>query len=204
MNVLRQTGRRRAALALLVAAPFLAGVAAAQEQPASSKVSAPAAEDGATDGGTVVLGTGLAFSLVGFIFAGNTIRTRRRADAAAKWPTTTGEVLSSNVVEETGRDSDGHLETTYTPVVRYAYEVGGQSHVGIRIRVSDVAFGRRKKAEEIVARYPEGARVQVRYDPADPASTVLETVKPGVGTAIFGGVLLTLGVLLSLAGFAAV
>ncbi|HEX2255653.1 MAG TPA: DUF3592 domain-containing protein [Afifellaceae bacterium] len=209
MCLFRQIGRR-AAIAVLVAAPFVGpGFAAAQNAPdpsslagnvaASEDVAGDAAGD---DAGSIVLATGLVFSLVGFAFAGSTIRTRRRADAATRWPRALATVESSEVVVETGRDTDGHLETHYVPVVRYSYEAAGRALRGSRIRVNDLAFSRRGKAQEIVAKYPAGTQVTMRYDPADPTNAVLETVKPGIATAIFGGVFVVLGVLLSLAGFA--
>lgn len=68
--------------------------------------------------------------------------------------------------------------------------------------MTDLAFSWRKKAQEIVDRYPAGATVNVRYDPADPTNTVVETVKPSIFIAIFGSIFFVVGLVMALAGMA--
>jgi hypothetical protein len=187
MNAFRQFGRRSAATALFALSSLAGtGLAAAQEQVGSS------GSDG-SGGSTVMLATGAVFALVGFGFASSTVRQRRRAGEAAKWPTASAEVISSEVVEETSRDSDGHLETHYMPRVWYSYEAGGQSHKSDRIRFASLYYGTHRKAAKKAAEYPAGRTIQVRYDPADPASATIETVKPSALTIVFGGIFMLLG-----------
>ena len=93
------------------------------------------------------------------------------ARVSESWPATDGEILSSNVREDT--DEDG---TSYFGDVTYRYSVDGISYV-----TDNVSFGQyggsRGHAEEIVDRYPAGSGGTVHYDPADPVTAVLE---PGV------------------------
>ena len=126
--------------------------------------------------GFAILLVGLAWmGLFGFIH----LRALAKAKASETWPTTTGKVLSSEVVEEESRDDDGASSTWYNPVVTYSYTAGGGVLQSRRIRFANMRQATRKKAEEIVARYPEGSSPLVRYNPEKPAEAVLETQKPG-------------------------
>ena len=83
---------------------------------------------------------------------------------AADWPYTSGTVLSATV--QVSRKGTARRET---PLVLYAYQVGGEVFQGNRVRVSGAV-----NASGTVARYPAGACVTVYYDPANPASSALE------------------------------
>jgi hypothetical protein len=80
-----------------------------------------------------------------------------------------------------------HRDHLHKPVVKYQYSVEGMEYTGSRI-----AFGAMNSAPSaanaVVARYPSGASVTVRYDPEKPAEAVLETNTGG------GGLLMVLGV----------
>ena len=126
---------------------------------------------------------GTALILIGLVWTGMFgfihFRAVAKAGASETWPTTVGKVLSSRVVEEESRDRHGSSSTWYNPVVTYSYSAGGGSLQSSRIRFANMRQGRRAKAEEIVARYPEGSAPIVRYNPAKPDEAVLETRKPG-------------------------
>lgn len=127
------------------------------------------------------VGTGLL--LIGLawmgLFAFIHFRAVAKANASETWPTTPGKVLSSQVVEEESRDREGGTSTWYNPVVTYSYDVGRGPLQSSRIRFANMRQARRAKAEEIVARYPEGSTPMVRYNPEKPAEAVLESQKPG-------------------------
>jgi hypothetical protein len=82
------------------------------------------------------------------------------ARASAAWPTTEGEVVETWM----SRSSGVH--------VRYRYTVAGVDYESDRIRLVEKFW--RDQRSDIVARYPEGRRVTVAYDPLDPSSAVLE------------------------------
>ena len=102
-----------------------------------------------------------------------------KARAAETWPTATGRVLSSEVVEEESTDREGATSTWYNPVVTYSYAAGGRELTGRRIRFGNYRFASRSKAQAALAPYPVGASPAVRYNPEKPDECVLETKKPG-------------------------
>jgi hypothetical protein len=92
-----------------------------------------------------------------------------RSQQCLQWPSVMGQVTESHV-------DDARLETT-KPVLRYRYEVGGQTYVGFRASFS--GYGVSRAAMEAVVRpYPQGSRVRVYYDPMHPASAVLDNTAP--------------------------
>jgi hypothetical protein len=64
--------------------------------------------------------------------------------------------------------------TFYVPRVSYEYAVGKSHHLSDRISHLDASSTNRGWAEEIVARYPAGASVSVRVNPAKADESVLE------------------------------
>ena len=113
------------------------------------------------------------------------LRTAKKAEAAAAWPTATGTVESSVVTEREEQDADGDADLAWYPEVAYAWTVGGQSYTGRRIQFGETPrFARQAAAQAVCDRYRPGASVTVRYDPADPAEAVLETKKPSPFKAI--------------------
>lgn len=102
-----------------------------------------------------------------------------KATAAETWPTATGRVISSEVVEEESTDREGGTSTWYNPVVTYAYTAGGRELTSRRLRFGNYRSVSRKQAEAAAAPYPAGATPTVRYNPQNPDECVLETRKPG-------------------------
>ena len=124
--------------------------------------------------GTLLLILGLLW-LAGFVFIH--FRAVAKARASETWPTAMGKVSRSEVIVE--EDKDGEGSTWYNPVVAYSFNVAGATVQGSRIRFANMRRGSRKKAEEILARYPAGETVTVRYNPEKPSEAVLESQKPG-------------------------
>ena len=123
------------------------------------------------------------------------VRAVKKAGAAAAWPKAPGRITRSEVAEEEDTDSYGDRSAAYIAKVAYEYSVGGQTYAGERVGVgANHRWSIRKKAEAITARWPEGAQVQVLYDPQNPADACLDASRPGPGMAIFWtAVLLFLG-----------
>jgi len=118
-----------------------------------------------------------------FIYAGK--RNQRLAKESETWPTVDGTVLRSEVKSRIVRTKQTR-STTYTPAVTYRYAVGGSAYESSVIRFSDLSTANWRLAEDIVAKYPQGNTVSVRYDPASPSRATLETVQPGNGQVITG------------------
>ena len=91
---------------------------------------------------------------------------RSRARRCVHWPSVEGVVLESRV-------DDAHLEMM-KPVLRYRYEVNGQSHVGFRVSFSGYGINR-DSMQRLIDPYPMGRLVRVHYDPDDPGCAVLDT-----------------------------
>ena len=136
--------------------------------------------------GFVLLLIGAIFLVVGLVAA-------KRAKAAQSWPVIPGTVLSSQVVEHESTDSEGSSSISYEPRVEYQYIVLGQSYTARRVAFGANSFDY-KKASEIAARYPEGAQVNVHYNPDKVKEATLETSATG------GKLFTILGAVLGAAG----
>ena len=115
------------------------------------------------------------------------VRSRRKAAASERWPTTAGTVLESSVLHKVEKDFDGDEDESWVPLVKYGYEVGGVRHESDMLRFGRINQSEEALAAKMLAPYPAGASVKVRYNPDKPSEATLETVKPGIGSAIFIG-----------------
>lgn len=116
---------------------------------------------------------------------------RALRDAAQRWPSAPGTVTGSEVALQ------GHGKSRYwAPVIRYDYVANGGGHVGDRLRFGYIGTSSRRAAERMLAPYPVGAQVAARFDPDNPADSVLEPDKVTSNlliTAIGGALLTVLG-----------
>lgn len=101
----------------------------------------------------------------------------------SRWPRVTGEVLAAELE---------HGPRAIALQLRYRYTVGGRDYVGERQAIGGVAGFAPDDAAEAARRCRPGSPIGVYYDPADPASAVLE---PGTGFLPYLGVLLGISVL---------
>ena len=101
----------------------------------------------------------------------------RRGLRTYAWTRAEGRVVRSGVTRETEATGEGTVDT-YRPEVHYRYEAAGAPRTGSAVHADDGGSPSRSRAERWAARYPEGARVEVFYDPARPDRAVLER---GVG-----------------------
>ena len=99
---------------------------------------------------------------------------RQQVKAADSWPCTDGEILSSGI----GSSSSGNYDTPntmYQAKVVYEYEAGGRRRENNRICVGgQIQLSLKSKANEYCARYPQGKKVIVHYNPRKPEDSVLE------------------------------
>lgn len=90
--------------------------------------------------------------------------------AAESWPSRPARITDAYVSAQRGR---GGL--AYRPMICARYEGETQTFCVSRLRYGGFVFGGgERQAREAVARYPEGSRVAIHYDPDDPKETVLE------------------------------
>lgn len=99
-----------------------------------------------------------------------------KVDESKRWPLVKGEITYSDTeTREMGGGAAG-----YGPRIEYTYTVHGKEFKsndiyfgGIRFLSSD-SFSLKEDAEEICKKYPEGASVDVYYNPRNPGTAVLE------------------------------
>jgi len=141
----------------------------------------------------------LIFSLFGLVFGLLTLRTAAGeillGRASQSWPTTRGKITKAIAVKE--RTGSGHASCAL--VLRYSYRVGDQEYMGHRYQGNMIYSHDQKGAEGIVNDLLAQDRVQVWYDPAVPASSVL---RPGLDEGYYWngafGALVTVGSLFGL------
>lgn len=120
------------------------------------------------ESGIVIFAGGFGLALLLFFIA-----ARRTSKQAAKWPSVRGQIVKSEV--ESFRKRVGNSMTTlYRPAVEFAYSVGGREYRANKIMLMTEVSGTQSYAEQMVAKYPADAAVDVHYDPADPSNAALE------------------------------
>jgi len=117
-------------------------------------------------------------ALVGALMLFSSVRARKAAERAATWPSILGLVTSAELVTHRHHNSKSHVTTyTYEPKVEYSYTVLGTPYTGKRLAYGPASYAR-NKADEIMARYPQGQSVSVYYNTEDPAESVLDPAAP--------------------------
>lgn len=121
---------------------------------------------------------GLAALVASFFTVQATLPRLDEARASSHWPTTEGVVVDLWLTRRSGTH------------VTYRYEVEGREYESTQVRLVEKFF--REKRSDRAARYPEGTRVTVWYDPLRPERAVLEpgtsrgaTAKAFVAAGIF-------------------
>ncbi|NLF01667.1 MAG: DUF3592 domain-containing protein [Anaerolineales bacterium] len=96
-------------------------------------------------------------------------RSRQKAEIAADWSTTLGQITSARVDEAPRTRPDD--DVFYHAVVGYSYTVEGQAYTGEQAisRAANLAG----PARRVLSRYPVGTQVSVAYNPARPTESRL-------------------------------
>jgi len=112
----------------------------------------------------------------------------RQQSRMAGWPTVDGVVLNSEVRPTLLDTSVTHRQQpAWVVSIRYQYAAGGRSLFGSRVSsrvyqefASSTQGPPPKNLQAVAARYRSGQKVSVRYNPENPASSVLEIDRSGV------------------------
>jgi hypothetical protein len=129
------------------------------------------------------------FPLAGLVLIARALFNYRKAMKATTWPTVSGKIQRSLVVES------GSEDKAYKPEIVYEYQVNGRYYVGDVWRIGSEAYTAREKSEFAVAGYPPGRPVTVYYNPDEPAEAVLEPGETGWSSAFAGAVFFLIGLL---------
>jgi Protein of unknown function (DUF3592) len=152
-------------------------------------------------------GAGMLLTIMALIVLRMGFAQKAIAEAARQWPIAKGRITASGAEAFRIRDSlDGNWtrqwRTIFRSRVRYAYEVAGENYVSGRI-----AFGATVRASMPAwvggdcRHYAEGGKVEVHYDPKNPAAAVLECsvrglwILWGVAGAMFIGAVVLAGLI---------
>jgi hypothetical protein len=117
-----------------------------------------------------------------------------------QWPTASATVERGWVEEDERDDAAGNTVTTYMPMLRYRYRVDGEEFQGGNIGLDDRPLPSAEAAVRSLAKYPDFATIDVRYDPEDPSFAVIEAMRPPPGREFYfglGAILLAIGVLVA-------
>ncbi len=130
----------------------------------------------------------------------STILTKRSFQGTANWPKTDGEVVRAFLYRHERR-TPTETSITCTPVVEYAYTVAGQRYTSQKRDFAPydrATFTEEKQAAAVLANFPPGKAVTVRYNPAVPAQAALKVEKPRTHNTVllFGVVNVVMGVLM--------
>jgi len=141
---------------------------------------------------SVFLGVGVALlsaaGFWGFGIGNDLIRAR----ASSAWPRTRARIMESTAGFPTGPE---RVHDCAWFRIRYSYDVGGRHFEGNEVNVGNTVDCPR--IMNLPRQYPEGAEVEVAYDPGDPSRSVLE---PGIARGhlaalVLPGVAGTIGLL---------
>jgi len=145
--------------------------------------------------GIAILLAGVAVIATGWL---HHLYVRSLAGRSNAWPSAPGVVTASEVVRKIETTADNDLQDVYYARPSYTYEVEGEVLTGRRIRVgAEPRFTDQAKAQAVLAAYPAGAGVQVRYNPRKPSECALEGARPSIATPLIAT---AAGIVLALAG----
>ena len=115
---------------------------------------------------------GIAFAVVGALFASFGATAFLRTLEARSWTPTDATVLRAEVVSSRTHSSKGRSSTVYRPAIAYAYEVDGTRYEGDRFAAATFSSSNLDFARRAVEEHPAGSRATVWVDPADPTRSV--------------------------------
>jgi hypothetical protein len=137
--------------------------------------------------------------LVGIGLTTGGFRARQKSKVSATWPTTTGKILTTDIVAHHSSGSSGHgsgTRSSYEPVVKYSYSVDGKDFENTRIGFVESA-GSKGSAEKRVESFTSKQELVVHYNPDSPNEAVLDIKATGSGM-LFG-----IGIILAILGIIA-
>lgn len=114
----------------------------------------------------------LPFAGVGVFMAGLTVRTLAEAYQMSHWPETPARLLEARLEDHHGDDS-----TTWKATARYTYDVADQTYEGTRVGLhsgsDNIGRWQRTTGELLERKLRAGEPVACRYNPANPAESIL-------------------------------
>ncbi len=113
---------------------------------------------------------GVFLALAGLLFTWVLWRAYTRAAETRSWAETPCVIVGSRVVSERPTPNSN---MAHRAEIRYAYEFGGQSRTGTRVKRVEGATAHEERARAVVADYPPGARTVCHVNPDNPEEAIL-------------------------------
>ncbi|MGC9350342.1 MAG: DUF3592 domain-containing protein, partial [Anaerolineae bacterium] len=132
----------------------------------------------------IVLGSGAFILGLAYIIWISVVK--HRSQGTPNWPKVTGTIVRARVYAFEHETPQG-IKRTYTPLVSYTYEAGGQVYTAVERNVLpyyQATHDKLQTAEDVVAQYPVGSEVPIYYNPANPKQSLLELPKPAAHNAV--------------------
>lgn len=133
------------------------------------------------------------FFVVGFALLGYGIHSYHKGRVSRSWPQTVATINRCEIKEDS--DSDG---TTWKVEVGYSYSVAGSDYSGDRVAFGYSGSSTRAEHRAIYDKIHRAKSVYVRYDPENPASSV---IAPGFNRSTFLALAFAITWLLFTTGF---
>jgi len=119
-----------------------------------------------------------------------------KAKSTSKWMTTTGTIISSNIVQY--KDPEDHeYSNNFKPEIIYTYRVGNKNYTSRKIdNFLDHYSAFKKRSIRLTNKYIKDSTVTVHYNPVNPDQSVLE-----IGINPRSKVLMCIGILIVIISF---
>lgn len=114
-------------------------------------------------------GFGVSGILMGPLFIAGSILEVVSGVQTKSWPSVTGTIVSSEVVQQIAGN-----KVSYSPGIRYLYQVGDKSYAGTHIWAAEDNQGE-TETRKLAAQFPLGSSAAVFYKPTSPNNAVLIT-----------------------------
>ena len=123
--------------------------------------------------------------LIGIMFIANSISSIQKGSDSENWPSTTGYIISSNIVRHPSKHG-----YTYGANITYQYSINDHTYSSNRISYGDYSSSDGEHANQLVTQYYVGRNVTVFYNPKNPSEAILEP-----GATFFSYMFLLAGIL---------
>ena len=142
----------------------------------------------------------LALIAVGVLFMYRAVSGRLKSKKAQQWPTVTGRVLSSEVVEDRLRSATGKATIAFIPDISYEYIVNGQAHTGNSVIFGETVYDY-ISASRICEKFAVDTEPRVYYNPErTDESVLLPQATEGLRSLIPGIFFIVSGILIGVMG----
>ncbi len=117
------------------------------------------------------IGAGISLFLVANFAYGIFLQSRKQRGGKS-WLVAPGEIILSRADEMTVRTAGESFDRSVE--IRYRYRAGAKDYEGHRVRFGQGGTLTALQADELTGKYPQGAHVDVHYNPQRPSESVLE------------------------------